>query len=112
MSGVRLSIVAGLILSCGGGDPAPPPPLQAPPWPIGGVLERDGVAHCEEFARPCNHAVYLAVRDRGGAWQVLAEPLAQSASVPDAVVVPTEHEGVLWDVLWASDPKTQAHIFR
>lgn len=44
----------------------------------------------------------MAVRAVGEDWQVLSRPLAQSASVPDGIVVPTEHAGELWDVLWVT----------
>lgn len=93
-------LLVALLHGCSGEAEPTPNGMDAPPWPTGGVLDRHGDTHCTTFARPCNHAIHMAVRDLGGEWEVLPAPLVQSGSVPDGIVVPTDHEGEEWEVLW------------
>lgn len=93
---MRRAALAGVVL-CACRAPAP-----APPWPTETELSVSGDPACATFARPCNHAIHMAVRQRGGAWEVLPQPLVRSGSVPDGMVVPTEHDGQTWDVLWVT----------
>ena len=84
------------------GDTGAPDGPDAWPWPeASDDLTAGGDMPCDNMLSPCNHHVVLAVGDGSGSWTRVPTPVAQRASVPDAMIV--DHgiiDGQRWRSLW------------